>query len=202
MNRLEVRPGFVFLCALACFFLPGPVFWPFLCMGALHELGHLAALTACAVPVSAVRLGFFGAVIETGPMPPLREAVCALAGPAANLSAFWAMHRTWPRAAVISLALGACNLLPLRPLDGGRALSAVLIRFLPLQTALRICVAVEVLTLAALGVGALLLCRRFGALPAVLYAVLTANLARERNFLLPSGLIPDIMRKTKRRGKT
>ena len=202
MRRLEIRPGFVVACALACVLLPEQLFWPLLSMAALHELGHLAALSACGAPVRTVRLGFFGAVIGTMPMPPARELICALAGPAVNLFAFRVLRRAWPKTAVVSLALGACNLLPVRPLDGGRALWAMLLRLLPLSAALRICVAVEVLTLAALGVGALLLCRRFGALPAVLCAVLTANLARVRNFLLPSGLIPDIMRKTKRRGKT
>ena len=200
MRRPEVRPGFIILCALACLLLPEPLFWPLLSMGALHEAGHLAALSLCAVPVEGLQLGFFGAVIGTGTASPGREAICALAGPAVNLFAFLALRRAWPGAAVVSLALGACNLLPLRPLDGGRALSALLLRLLPLPTAMGICGAVEALTLSALGIGALCLCRRFGPLPAILFALLLANRARERNFLLPSGRFPDIMKKTSARG--
>ena len=57
--------------------------------------------------------------------------------------------------------------------------------------------AAEALTLCALGIGALILSRRFGPLPAALYALLLANLARERIFLLPSGTLADIMKKKK-----
>ena len=201
MRRLEIRPGFVILCALACFFLPGAVFWPFVLLGCAHELGHLAALGLCGVPVEGVRLGALGAVIETDPMAPGAELVCALAGPAVNLLAFWVLRRAWPGAAILSLAMGLGNLLPVYPLDGGRALRAALILALPIPAAIAVGTAAEALTLIALGVGALLLCRRWGTMPAVLYALLLANLARERNFLLPSGQIPDIMKKTKRRGK-
>lgn len=202
MSRLDVRPGFVVLCCLACFLLPGDVFWSALLLGAAHELGHLAALCLCAVPVRRIRLGALGAVIETGTMAPRTEFVCALAGPAVNLLACWALRRGLPGAAILSLAMGAGNLLPLYPLDGGRALRAALIAALPLRAAAAVGGAAEALTLAALAVGALLLCRRFGAGPAVLYALLLANLARERNFMLPSGPIPDIMKKTTARGKT
>ena len=197
MRRLELRPGFVTLCILVCFFFPASLLWPFLLLGTLHELGHLAALSVCAVPVEGVRLGFFGAVIHAGPMSLGQEAFCALAGPAANLFAFWTLRRAWPGAAVASLALGLCNLLPIRPLDGGRALWAFSARLLPLPAAMAISGAAEALTLCALGIGALILSRRFGPLPAALYALLLANLARERILLLPSGTLTDIMKKKK-----
>ncbi len=203
MRRLELKPGFVALCSLACFLLPPEIFWPCVLLGSIHELGHLAALTACTVTVEGVRLGALGAVIETGPMGPWAELLCAMAGPAVNLFAFWALRRPWPRAALISLLIGACNLLPLYPLDGGRALRSALSLTLPLPAAMAAGSAVEALTLAALGLGALLLCGRFGMLPALLYFLLLANLAREGNFLLPSGRIPGIMNKNKTtRGKT
>ena len=197
MRGLEIRPGLVGLCILICFLFPATAFWPFLLLGTLHELGHLAALTLCAVPVTGVRLGAFGAVIDAGPMGPAQEVFCALAGPAVNLFAFWALRRAWPGAAVVSLVLGLCNLLPIRPMDGGRALWAVLIGLLPLSTAMAVCGAMETLALCALGIGALALCRRFGAMPAMMYALLLVNLGRERKFLLPSGKIADIMEQKK-----
>lgn len=192
MSRLEIRPGFVALVCLACFFVPAGVFWPFVLLAAAHELGHLAALCGCGVPVRSVSLGFCGAVIRTGPMAPAAEAVCALSGPAVNLLAFRTLRTVYPGAAIISLVLGMCNLIPVWPLDGGRALLAIGLLLLPAPAALRIQAVTEVLVLCALGIGALALCRYFGILPALLYAGLL--LAKQRNFLLPSGALPDIMK--------
>ena len=195
--RLEISGGFLLLLSFTAFLCGGGNVFAAAIAAAFHELGHLAALSVCAVPVEGVRLGFFGAVIHAGPMSLGQEAFCALAGPAANLFAFWTLRRAWPGAAVASLALGLCNLLPIRPLDGGRALWAFSARILPLPAAMAISGAAEALTLCALGIGALILSRRFGPLPAALYALLLANLARERIFLLPSGTLADIMKKKK-----
>ncbi len=192
MSRLEVRPGFIALCSLTCFFIPAETFWPFVLLSAAHELGHLAALYVCRVPVAGICLGACGAVIRTGTMRPAAEAACALSGPAVNLLAFRVLRQICPGAAVISLALGVCNLVPLWPLDGGRALRAILMLFLSAPAALRVQAVTDALVLIAMGIGALALCRYFGALPALLYAGLL--LLKGRIFLLPSGAPPDIMK--------
>ncbi|MEG2175228.1 MAG: peptidase M50 [Oscillibacter sp.] len=103
-----------------------------LAAAALHELGHYLILRAWGAKVTALRLSVFGAVMETDSenLSYGRELAAVLAGPAANffcalvLAATGKMDYALPTG--VHLALGAFNLLPVRPLDGGRALGLML----------------------------------------------------------------------------
>lgn len=112
--------------AMAFWLLAVPLKWVTAAAGAalIHELGHLTALWLLDRRVWAVELDAFGAEIETEPLTPREELVCALAGPAAGalVCLFW---RLAPALAVCAGAQTAFNLLPVFPLDGGRALRAV-----------------------------------------------------------------------------
>ena len=126
MRRIDVRPGFaLFVLALAYFDTAG-LFFPYFAAAALHEGGHLLALWALHGQLQHVTLGFGDVQIRTAPLPPGSEALCALAGPAANLLCAGLFLRILPEFAGVSLALGAFNLLPIFPLDGGRLLRLAL----------------------------------------------------------------------------
>ena len=56
-------------------------------------------------------------------MEPLQELFCALAGPAAG-AAVILLWRIFPEAAAAAAVQTAFNLLPVYPLDGGRAVQA------------------------------------------------------------------------------
>lgn len=95
---------------------------------ALHELGHLAVLRVCGARVRRLRLSVLGAVMEvSGSMSYPRELAAVLAGPGVNLLAAAALGRLGlSTAAGAHAVLCAFNLLPIRPLDGGRALYLLL----------------------------------------------------------------------------
>ena len=94
---------------------------------AVHELGHCLALRCFGASCGGLRVGIFGAVLETDGrrLSYGGELVCVLAGPGANL--LCALLATaggdrWTVMAGAHLTLCVFNLLPLRPWDGGRAL--------------------------------------------------------------------------------
>lgn len=96
----------------------------------LHELGHWAAIVLQGGRVHSLHLTAVGAEMELDPRRPLsygREAIVALAGPAVNLLLAWISVRTGGYLfAGLNLCFGMLNLLPIRPLDGGRALFCIL----------------------------------------------------------------------------
>ncbi|MFD0674355.1 M50 family metallopeptidase [Cohnella sp. GCM10027633] len=102
-----------------------------------HELGHLLAALRFGWTVREVKLLPFGGVVEVeeaGTLPAREEIWVALAGPAQNLilcGAGWMLGQAgladpvWVEAFVrANLLIGAFNLLPVLPLDGGRMLQA------------------------------------------------------------------------------
>lgn len=102
-----------------------------------HELGHLLAALRFGWTVREVKLLPFGGVVEVeeaGTLPVREEIWVALAGPMQNAilsSACWLLGLAgfvdsgWADAFIrANLLIGAFNLLPVLPLDGGRMLQA------------------------------------------------------------------------------
>lgn len=126
--KVQLTGGFVLL---ASWFALANGYKPLLTVlgaAAVHELGHWFVLRALGAKVTGFRLNALGAVLETESqcLSYGGELAAVLAGPGANLLAAAALAAVggghWPAAIGANLVLSAFNLLPLRPLDGGRAL--------------------------------------------------------------------------------
>lgn len=101
---------------------------------AVHEAFHFAAVQLCGGRVTAFGVAAGGAVMAAEDLSPAKQLICSLAGPIGGLVLLLAAK--WiPLVAICSFVLSAYNLLPIFPLDGGRALCIALkIMFSP-QTA-------------------------------------------------------------------
>ena len=119
MGHIEADGGFWVVLGLMLLLFPVRVLMGVLLAAITHELGHLAAIRLTGGMVRRVCLRAGGAVIETAPMSPGREVLCALAGPAAGALTVLCW-RSFPELALAGLAQTAFNLLPIYPLDGGR----------------------------------------------------------------------------------
>ena len=129
--RLEASPGFLLLLGVLYWLDEGVDLLPWgLLACAVHELGHVAAALAHGGRVERLSLTAIGAELFFSYRTPLtygQDSLVALAGPAANLllgGLFFALDRQLPT--VLSLGIGAFNLLPILPLDGGRVLYGLL----------------------------------------------------------------------------
>ena len=119
--NISADRGFFPVLALMLLLFPVRFLVGVLLAALIHELGHLLALKIAGGRVLSIRLRSFGARIEAAPMSPGRTALCSLAGPAAGALTIFA-YKTFPELALAGLVQTVFNLLPVYPLDGGRAL--------------------------------------------------------------------------------
>lgn len=125
----SVSPGFLLLCGWFAWACGGEALFSVLLAAGVHELGHLLVLRLFGAGVYRFHVGVLGAVMEadTAALSYQKELLAVLAGPLANLALASAL--VWTHAAALvgaNLVLCAFNLLPLPPLDGGRALGLLL----------------------------------------------------------------------------
>ena len=123
--RIRIESGFYIF--LAVLLLAVPLRWIAAAFAAafVHELGHYLAVRLLGGQVLSGSICFRGARMETLPMSPGRELIAVLAGPASSLMLL-CLARLFPRVAICGLIQGIYNLLPIYPLDGGKALRCVM----------------------------------------------------------------------------
>lgn len=89
----------------------------------VHELGHILVLRIYSVPVHGLRIRAGGAILDTVPMEPKAEFLCALAGPVFSFLLL-TLVRYFPRISLCALIQGCFNLLPIGDLDGARVVKS------------------------------------------------------------------------------
>ena len=127
--RVTVRPGFLALLCAGAYFGSVQLLLMFLAVAAAHEAGHLLAARLMGRRVTGLTLSALGAELRlSGVTAFWQDALLALSGPAVNLAlaALCAARGIAPVFIGANLLLGAFNLLPIRPLDGGCAVYALL----------------------------------------------------------------------------
>lgn len=91
----------------------------------IHELGHWIAVVLCGGRVVSFGFTTGGLDMVVTPMSQISRFICILCGPLFGLLPI-ACYRIFPEWAVFSVLLTLYNLIPIRPLDGGRLIELLL----------------------------------------------------------------------------
>ena len=129
--RCQISAGAILLFALFYFFDGVGIVSAVVPAVLVHELGHVLALRVCGSRVTLVRVSLTGIELDYAPRAEgLRAAACFLSGPLFGalyaLAALAQKGSFWRMSGASSALLTAFNLLPVLPLDGGRAVSLLL----------------------------------------------------------------------------
>ena len=117
--------GEIFLLfALMLLILPLQWVAAFIIAALWHEFCHLAAVYLCGSRVERVQISPTGTVMDTPPLSTVRELICTLAGPMGGFLLIF-LARSFPRLALCGAIHSLYNLLPMFPLDGGRAFRTI-----------------------------------------------------------------------------
>ena len=136
MGKIQCSYPLLFMAALLVAFDSGGELILLLAAAGIHELGHLAAIRLLGAEIRGIRLAVGGMVIDYNGsrLSYFGDMVTALAGPAASILAavfFSLVARSQPLDSLfyftgLNLLLGLFNLVPVLPLDGGRAVLSLL----------------------------------------------------------------------------
>lgn len=125
-----IKPEFCIILALTLLILPVKWIFAWIIASAFHELCHYIALKLSGCKVLHVQINFNGAIMETDILTCTAEILCALAGPLGGFSLL--LIAKWvPLVAICGCFQSLYNLIPIFPLDGGRAVACVLKRIFP-----------------------------------------------------------------------
>ena len=127
---INIRPAFCIWYAFLLIILPLKWIFAWAIASAFHEICHCLALKVLHCSVNSVDVGMSGALIHTDALTNKEEFLCALAGPVGALLLLLSA-RLYPELSICVVAQSFYNLIPLYPLDGGRAFRVLIMAMLP-----------------------------------------------------------------------
>lgn len=122
--KVRIDPAVYIFAAFGMLAIPMEWIAGWIGAAVFHELGHILAVRLFGGKVDSIHLRLQGALISAEDMGTYKNIAASLAGPVVGLVPLLFARRL-PRMALCAAAFSACNLLPLSPLDGGRALRAL-----------------------------------------------------------------------------
>ena len=128
-KQIHFELSFLFWSAVCVLIIPLEWLFSWIIAVTIHELSHYLILKLCRVQIYAISITSSGAIIETEPMPVYKEIISALAGPLGGLCVL-SLARYFPVVAICAFFQSIFNLLPIYPLDGGRALHCCFLKML------------------------------------------------------------------------
>ncbi len=137
-TKLSVSPQFPLLIAALLVLVPLPWIFAWLLAITIHELSHYAALRLCGQSVYHVHVDIHAVQMQTAALTHWQTVFCALAGPVGGFMLL-AVAPIFPRAALCAGFQSVYNLMPIFPLDGGRALHGLLSAFCSVSVADHAC---------------------------------------------------------------
>lgn len=142
---IRVSPTACIMLALAAVILP--IDWVISWVLAMltHEICHIVALIGCGSCVLHIRISHAGAQIETDSLSPVRQIICALAGPMGGFLLLF-LVRWFPKLAICAVVQSAFNLLPLSIMDGGRIIHGFLRLYLADRKTDIVCIHIDRIT--------------------------------------------------------
>lgn len=124
VHKFTISPSACILTALTILLLPLRWIICVILAAAFHEWCHYIAVKLCGGRVETLSVGNRGAVLYADDMSALKTLICTLAGPMGSL--FLVLFIRWiPRIALCAMVQGLYNLIPIYPLDGGRAIRCI-----------------------------------------------------------------------------
>ena len=178
-SKISVSPQFFVFAALMLLAVPLPWLAAWFFATLVHELCHCLSLRLYGKEIERFSIGINGARIETQSLTDRQAIICALAGPIGGLLLLLCA-KAFPRLAICGFIQSAFNLIPVYPLDGGRAVRGIINMLFPPKVADKICAVIEALFL--LGGVALSLTATFiwklGIIPLILTAFLALRLKK------------------------
>ena len=128
--RFLIKPEYFVTFAFTLLILPFKWVVAWIASCAFHEICHYTAIRLSGCKIFCIEIGAEGIVIDTEFHNNIQELICALSGPVGGFLLIL-MGKWFPRLAICGFFQSAYNLLPIYPLDGGRAVRCILQQLFP-----------------------------------------------------------------------